>query len=149
MSDNLLKLIPVDEQFVPNHEAQQHACKLLRSFLPQADLTYVEVTPYVKFVDPGSNLEKIHCPVCGTLVDENWWQQAMDKAYQTQFVDLSVDMPCCGSQSSLNHLRYHWPAGFARFALVAQNPNTDVDADKISMIERLLKCKLRKVWAHY
>jgi hypothetical protein len=149
MSDTLLKLIPVDERFAPDQEAQQQACVLLRSLLPQAEATYVEMTPHVRFVDPGSNLEEIRCPICGSRIEVDWWQQEMEKAYQTQFADLSVGMPCCGGQSSLNHLEYHWPAGFARFVLVARNPGGDIDDDKISMIEGLLQCKLRKIWAHY
>jgi hypothetical protein len=149
MSDDLLKLIPVSEQFVPDDAAQHKACRLLKSLIPEAEKVYVEATPDVRFIDPGSNLEEIHCPICGTEVDKSWWKQAMNTAYQAKFTSLDVNMPCCGARSSLNHLIYRWPAGFARFVLIARNPNTDIDADKVNSIAKVLKCDLKKIWAHY
>ena len=149
MSVNVLKLISTDPQYVPNATVRQRARSLLMSFVPRAKEIDVIVTDEVEFIDQGTNFEQVLCCACGTVLDTAWWKRAMDIAYQTRFTDLSVTMPCCSTASSLNDLHYDWPAGFARFMLVARNPNADVDADKIGMIEKLLECKLRKVWAHY
>jgi hypothetical protein len=73
----------------------------------------------------------------------------MSVAYRTGFSQLDVHMPCCGSESSLNHLEYDWPAGFSRFVLVARNPNTDIDRQQLESVGKLLNCEIRKIWTHY
>jgi hypothetical protein len=55
MSDNLLRLIPTDEQYVPNDSAQEQARRLLASYVPQAEAVYAEVSDDVRFIDPGAN----------------------------------------------------------------------------------------------
>jgi hypothetical protein len=149
MSVDFLRLIPTAPQLVPNTAAQQMTLQLLKSFVPQADGVYLSVTDDVEFVDPGSNLERILCPVCLSHLETLWWQQAMDTAYSTRFNDLMVIVPCCGTVCSLNDLQYEFPAGFARFILEARHPNTDLDKNQIHLLEQTLGCPLRKIWAHY
>lgn len=149
MSDTLLRLIPVSNSFVPAYSAQQEARMLLESFVPNAEEVYVEISHHVRFVDPGENFEEIACPICGTRLNLNWWKQAMGEAYETKFTDLRVHMPCCKAHSSLDQLIYHWPAGFARFELAARNPDGDLDADQLDLIENILSCRLKKIWSRY
>jgi hypothetical protein len=149
MSVNVLKLIPNDPEFIPSAEAQQRAKDLLASLLPLATEISVEITADVNFIDQGQNFERAFCPQCGTIVDLSWWQSAMDKAHVFKFNNLTVEMPCCGTTSSLNDLHYEWPAGFARFVLEAHNPNADLDSNQILSLEAIIGTPLRKIRARY
>lgn len=79
-----------------------------------------------------------------------WWPDAMDRAHGRHFADLAVTVPCCGAATSLNDLRYDWPAGFARFVLEATNPGVPELPDAaLAELERRLGAPLRVVRAHY
>jgi len=148
MSDNILRLIPVDPQYIPDGTSQRTMQDQLASFRLQADNTRIKITSEVKFVDAGENFERVLCPTCGADLGE-WWRTAMDTAYKTKFADLSVHLPCCGTKSSLNDLRYEWPAGFSRFVIEVHNPDHDLNDEQIHSLEQILGCKLRKIWTRY
>lgn len=148
MSDHILRLIPTDPRFIPAEPAEQAAARLLDAFLPGADDITSDTDAAVQFVDAGNNLEEIRCPGCGRVLPWDWWQQAMEAAEANHFADLQVATPCCGEQTTLNDLRYHWPAGFARYVLEALNPGADLDEDQLTQLEQALGCSLRKIWAH-
>jgi len=151
MSDNYLRLIPTDPEWVPDPLAREKSRQLLEKMLPEAQEITVDVGDHVGFVDQGANFESVGCPSCGAILDVEWWQGEMDKAMESNCADLSTSPPCCGRQTSLNDLRYVWPAGFARFTLEAMNPNRgeDLDPTQLGQLEQLLGCKLRQIWAHY
>jgi hypothetical protein len=75
----------------------------------------------------------------------------MDEASAHGFVALQVIVPCCHIQTTLNDLRYKWPAGFARFIMEVRNPGRSeaLTEEEIRQLEHLLGCKLRQVLAHY
>ena len=148
MSDNFLILIPSDPLYVPSPDSAQAANDYLLSVLPQADDIIWMLSDTVTFVDQGTNFERVSCPVCGVELSIPDWQQMMDAAYETQFADLNVTMPCCGAVGSLNDLHYEWPAGFARFSLEAFNPNADLDDHQRQTVEEILGCPVRKIWRH-
>jgi len=149
MSKNILILIPVDELFLPEYAAQKEASEFLTTFFPEDAMIYVRITDQVEFVDQGANFEAVFCPFCKALIDEDWWQQAMDAAGQSQFRDLTIVTPCCRLPSSLNSLVYWLPAGFARFAMLVCNPQKDINKEQIELIEDTLVCELKKIWARY
>ena len=150
MSDNLLRLIPTDPHFVPDSGAQTSAIDTLRTYVPDAHDVTATVSDAIEFVDPGANLERVLCSACGTELPMEAWQEAMGRAYDTQFNDLAMVMPCCGAQSSLNELTYDWPAGFARFVLEAKNPNVlELAPAQRARLEEILRTPLRRIWAHY
>lgn len=151
MSDNFLRLIPTDPYWVPDAEVAEKARRLYATLVPDASEVTIDIRDEVAFVDQGSNFESVECPSCGAALETDWWQGAMDRAFDAQFSDLSVSPPCCGKHTSLNDLRYVMPAGFARFTLEAMNPNrgTDLDRHQLKELENLLGCKLRQIWAHY
>jgi len=122
----------------------------LRAHLSLADEITCETTDEVRFVDQGGNFERILCPFCNHELNvEDWWHSAMNKAYESKFRSLEVQTPCCRRQTSLNDLRYEWPAGFARFDLSARNPQVRSLPDHVqSELEQILKCSLRQIWAH-
>ena len=146
MTDHFLILIPTHPQYIPQPEHAQAANDYLLSILPEADDIVWVWSDTVEFVDPGNNFERIICPVCGTELAMSDWQAMMDAAFNNQFEDLNVTMPCCGAHGSLNDLHYEWPAGFARFTLEALNPNADLDDQQLHTVEAMLGCSLRKIW---
>jgi hypothetical protein len=167
MSDYYLSIIPEDPSYVPAADAQSRALEAFRSFLTkkkpfQAKAFYrrdepeveieVEVSEDIQFVDQGENFESVSCPACDIEIDAESWGEWMDKSHESNFVDRSVTMPCCGCQTELNALRYDWPAGFARFVLRALDPELKdglLPVDKLSALEEILGCKLRQIRATY
>lgn len=149
LSENFLRLIPTDPLYVPPSVAQDQVRHLFASFVQGEDIR-ANVTEEVAFVDPGSNLERILCPNCGAVLADEWWGQAMDQAYaEMRFQALDVVVPCCETHCSLNDLYYDWPAGFARFLLEARSPANDLAEEDLILIESLLGCQVRRIWAHY
>ncbi|SRR5579885_402748 len=149
MPEHFLRLIPTDSFYVPPSGTQDQARSLFASLVQGEDIR-ASVTEDVAFVDPGSNLERILCPKCGNVLSEDWWGQAMDRAYaETQFQNLDVTVPCCERRCSLNDLCYDGPAGFARFLLEARSPANNLTEEDLALLESVLGCRVRKIWAHY
>ena len=148
MSDNWLQLIPSNPSFQPSAEAAKHAEQLFASFVPDADEVSASFKNSVEFFHPGANWSGVKCPSCGAEA-ELWWVGAMQHGAETQFQDLVVTTPCCGSRVSLNDLQYVWPAAFGRFVLEALNPNIkDITINQEQLISSCIGCGLRKVWVH-
>jgi hypothetical protein len=150
MSEVWLKVIPTDPNYVPDATSQNEALQLAQSFLPEADGVHVRNTETVEFIDQGGNFERVVCPYCRAEILTEWWQKAMDVAYQEQFVKLDIITPCCQTTASLNDLQYVWPAGFARFRLEVLNPNiASLSQERVGRIAQILGCPLRVILAHY
>lgn len=147
MSSTFYRLIPTNPDYMPEPLAQIEAGALFVSFVQGADDISTEVSEHVVFWDQGENFETVSCPVCGRELTVKWWQDAMDVAFETGFSNLDVVVPCCKSVTTLNDLRYDFPAGFARFALSALNPHVgDLEDRQVRDLERILCCRLRKIW---
>ena len=150
MSDNVLRLIPTDPQFVPDDASAERARDHLAELAPNADEVTQNMSEETQFVDPGANLERISCPRCGQNLPMEWWQDRMDDAFKARFTVLAVTTPCCGADVSLNDLNYEWPAGFARFVLEAMNPGVaDLATAEIATLAEIVGSPLRRIWAHY
>ena len=150
MTDSLLSVIPEDPAHVPVAEVRARAAAALRALVPPATLVEARVFDQVTFIDQGCNFEEVHCPACHEDVTSHW-AEWMSKAYESQFSHLTLTLPCCGLATNLNALRYLPPAGFARFSLRAQNPNSGglLSAGDLSVLENLVGCKLRQIYARY
>ncbi len=156
-----LSLIPDEPSYVPPAVAQTRAREAFRAFLKKKafhllDESEVEievkVTDDIRFVDQGVNFERVACPACGTELEFESWKKWMGRSYESSFRDRSITMQCCGRETELNALRYNLPAGFARYVLRAVNPNIDngvLPADKLSVLEDILGCKLRQIRTHW
>jgi hypothetical protein len=151
MSTSVLKVIPIDPKWTPGPAEREKARALLLRYVPESPEVIAVVREHVEFIDQGGNFERILCPGCGEELVTEWWQSAMDKAYEGHFEDLRVRTPCCRSATTLNELKYEWAAGFARFSIEARDPNRSEELSKEEMggLEALLGCRLRQVWAHY
>jgi hypothetical protein len=150
MSENLLQLIPQQPDFVPDEKAVLLAKQFLASQVSESSEVDFEVSEDIRFIAAGANFESISCPVCGKRVSIEWWSAAMDVAHKTQFSNLDIVVPCCESQTTLNHLNYNFPQGFARFVLAVRNPGiSELTEQSKDELERIVGCKLRVIWSHY
>ncbi len=149
MSDDVCKLIPLSPTYVPDGDILKTAVARVREFFPKAERIEVEVTDSPQFIDPGSNLERISCPVCKAVLEESWWQDVMDLAAENGFQDLRVDLPCCGQRSSLNDLQYDWPAGFARFSIHIYNAEAEDPLVCLPELTNVFGTAMRIIRAHY
>ncbi len=145
MSDHFLVLLPTDPTYVPAQQQVARArallAKVLREKTPE-----IKVTDEVEFICATALFERVQCPVCGTVLDMDWWRSAMDAAYEHRFRDLSVAVPCCGAATNLNDLDYYLPQGFARFTITYFNPAHDLSTEQVDQIAEALGHPLRKVW---
>lgn len=147
MSDYIVKIIPQDQGFrVPDSIANAEA-EVLRDVV-QAQRVTVESHKMPRFIDCGSNLESVCCPVCGSPLEFDWWGERMESAARDDFASLEVQMPCCGKISSLNDLRYHFPCGFACTELALWNPAREPSTEDIAGIEERLGTPVRVIRAH-
>lgn len=150
MSVEYVQLIPEYPYYIPPKQAQSVAQEALSRLLPRAAEISISVYDTAQFIDQGENFERVSCPFCSADL-RSWWGSAMNTAYKNRFENLSVTLPCCHRQTSLNNLRYQMPAGFARFVLSARNPDSgrNLTDDELEPIERELNCKIKQIWARY
>jgi hypothetical protein len=147
VSDNFLILIPTDPQWAPDVASGSRALAVLQALAPRAHEYKEERLEAVIFVDQGSNFEEVRCLNCGAQLDMEWFTEQMNRP---TFDDLAIVMPCCGKPSSLNHLDFRWPAGFARFLIEARNPGRRaLTEDEERRVEEALGHPVRQIWAHY
>ena len=149
MSDDWIALIPEDPHFVPNAQARDRALVRFAEIAPGSDAIEVIVADVVQFFDCGANLERIGCPACRSEVPFAWWQKRLEEDDRDGFLRAKYNMPCCSTQLSLDALIYHWPQGFAKFALNAMNPNIGklTDAHR-QELEAILGTRLRVIYQH-
>lgn len=146
MSETILRYVPQDPFWQPSDAGAEKAISFLKTLAPQADSVEALFEDEVIFYDPGENWSGIECNACGADA-EPWWNDAMDVAYAGGFRKLDVKAACCGANTSLNDLRYVWPAAFGRFALEALNPNIDDPTQEQEReLSRCLGAPLRKIW---
>jgi len=146
MSDNYLILIPTDPNWQPDNDAAQRTGKVIDELAPEAEDIEAFAMDEVEFFDCGENFESAKCPHCGADVTE-WWPEAMDRAGELSFGDLSTTMPCCGRPASLNDLVYDMPQGFAQFAISVTEPGIEeLDGAAPRKLGEALGHPVRAIW---
>lgn len=148
MSINILKIIPTDPSYIPGNINQQKAKIYLSKIFNQEEIEF-EITDTIEFIDQGSNFERVSCNFCGTCIETTAWQDAMDSAYEKNFINLSFTSPCCNKQTSLNDLNYIWPAGFAKFVINISDAQHKIDVNDLKDLQEFLGTPLRVIIAHY
>lgn len=161
MSDDYLKIVPVEVSHIPVAGAHQAAIELLEGFFPDGEECEVEVHDTVQFIDQGENLERVYCPACQGTIEINFlakndpgasfWFDLSERLGEEEVFEMSVVMLCCGKSVPFTSLTFDWPAAFARFELSVRNPDSseNLSAAELSELEQVLGCKLRQVRAHY
>lgn len=146
MSDSYLIIIPTDPLWQADADAAEKAGRVIAGLTPAAEDIEAFSLDEVEFFDAGENFESAKCPHCGTDVTE-WWPDAMDRAHELSFGDLSTTMPCCGRPASLNDLVYDKPQGFARFAISVTEPGLEeLDGEASRKIGEALGHPIRVIW---
>ena len=108
MSDDVLSIIPTDQDFVPSPEAQQTAVALLQEMLPDGEMCKADVYDHLHFVDQGANCEAVFCSSCGRRLaldpfTENdpgmsWWYEVNDAIPRGGAIEhVRTAIPCCGA----------------------------------------------------
>jgi hypothetical protein len=152
MSDDYLKIIPVDAHHVPPADRHANAIEYLEHLFPEGEDCTVEVYDAVQFIDQGANFEAALCPACGARLElSEWWYDLGERMEQDPAESIVTTLPCCSASVRLLDLQFDWPAGFARFELSIRNPNVseNLSAPTLAELEAILGCKLRQVRAHY
>ena len=147
MSNHIMKIIPADPYYRIAEQTKNDIVDFLASSV-KADKIEVNIYDTPVFVDCGSNLESILCPLCGEAIDFDWWGDAMEAAQESEFMELSVKMPCCDGESTLNDLHYDFPCGFSCIEFCIQNPSNEPDHECLAKIQRLMGTPIRLIHAH-
>lgn len=147
MSDHIVRIIPCDPFYMPPEQELNAAKAYLEAHI-RSDGINISVKASPVFVDCGSNLSKISCPKCGEELDIGWWQGAMSKAFEGEFMVLNAVAPCCGASVSLNELCYYFPCGFARARIEIYNPAQPIEGQILAPVQKILGTELRVIHAH-
>lgn len=148
MGTTILKIIPTNPYFVPDSTNQNLAATLLKNLYNPNEIV-LNTFDDIQFVDQGSNFDDVRCNYCGTIINIEDWQQAMDISFENKFTDLLFITPCCSKQSSLNELIYNMPAGFSKFEINVIDPENPLNDDNLKELAVILKTSLRIIWARY
>jgi hypothetical protein len=157
MSDDLLRIIPTDQNYIPDRKSQQGALGLLKIMLPDADEHEATVYDELTFIDQGTNCEAVLCPSCGDRVrtgddDSRWWWDFTQEICSRSVAEVRITMPCCAADTPFPSLRFDWPAGFGYFELCIQNPRHEnglLTSDELKKLQDVLRCELMQIRAHY
>ena len=150
VSDDYIRIIPRDPDFVPDEVRRQNAVSFFRTIAPQADEIRSSVSENVTFIDCAENFERVCCPSCGAELSVHAWQKWLDEDFDGEgFAFSQHAMPCCVARHLLHELTYEWPQGFARSKVWAMNPNIGKLTDnQCSRFEQLLGCPVRVIYQH-
>jgi hypothetical protein len=169
MSESVLKIIPTDQEYVPNAAQQAKAIVVLREMVPFGEIK-AKVYDDLEFIDQGQHCEAVLCSSCGnrvavdpfigTELAQEWYGNLVDAivARATPVREFKTTMPCCGASVSLTSLQFDMPAGIARFQLSATAPYIETDkrggtttltAEQLNNLEAVLGCKLTQIEARY
>ena len=148
MADIITKIIPVKYDYVADGEQIQAATVYIKEIVPDCQIE-AEIFETTQFVDCGGELEEIKCPDCGEDISFDWWGEVMETAAEKEFSDLSVKLPCCGRDSSLNDLEYYLPCGYARMEITIANQERKFSEKELDKIGELLGEKVRLILARY
>ena len=139
MSEMFTKIISTDPDSTRIWELKD---KINEAFGEKYKIKF-EQSDAAQFEDCGENLEEIICPRCGKTIDFDWWGEAMDRYFQNESQDLSVELPCCGETISLNDLNYNMPCGLACASMIVEGGSMD---DKtLDELQNLVGEKLRVI----
>lgn len=147
MSDFIVKIIPTTAYHRISDGKAAEILEYLKSKI-SADRIECKRSETPTFVDCGSNLEKIVCPICRAEFSFDWWGKSMQLANEGGFIDLTVKLPCCGGVSSLNDLEYHFPCGFSCAEFDILNPACEPYCECLRRVEEILGLPVRVIHTH-
>lgn len=148
MSDTIKKIIPCNPYSKSVKEKSEQITNYLKAVIEAKDYELLDYD-VPQFVDCGSNLEEINCPYCESALDFEWWGEAMENVSQNNFSNLTVELPCCGRECSMNGLNYNMPCGFASCEIDIADSSAEIDMDVLRGLSRIVNEELKVIIAHY
>lgn len=164
MSETVLKIIPIDQDYVPSPAQQANALARLRELVPFG-MHEARVYDDLTFIDQGEYCEAVLCPSCagrvavdpcsGSDLARDWYYGLIETiTAEAPARTCKTTTPCCGTSVSFTTLRFHFPAGFACFELSVTDPctadeRTDLTSQQLAELETVLGCKLMQFDARY
>ena len=148
MADIITKIIPIKYDYVADEKQIQAVTMYIKEMVPDCRIE-AEVFETTQFVDCGGELERIKCPACGEDISFDWWGEVMEMAAEKEFSDLSVKLPCCGRDGSLNDLEYYLPCGYAKMEITITDSERKFSEKELEKIGGLLGEKVRLILARY
>lgn len=148
MSLYILKLVPTDLHFHMHHDIEEILIKEIKPLLKAEDVE-VRMSRLLEFVDCGTNLTSIRCPICGKEIAMEWWSAAMHTSYEiSHYAKRLILLPCCQESADLNDLLYDFPCAFSYFEIRFLNPEILMDKQCLQWIEALCNTSLKVIHAH-
>jgi hypothetical protein len=155
VSDDYIRLIPVDKNWQPAPEAAASAEAYVAGLFsgPDDDIWEVNSEFYdqVTLIDAGGLTTQIVCPLCGGDVTE--WGFGLLAEYRESSGTRDAAVPCCGVIVPLDTLRYDAPVGFARFQVCAMNPSRagqwELDTGELARVAAILGRPVTQIIARY
>jgi hypothetical protein len=141
-------VIPVDPLAKPPQERIDAAFSLLQELRPDGE-PELHVGDVPEFFYAGENAGSIFCPFCETVLEYDWWSNALNRWYESKDRRvLSIETPCCHRPTSLNDLDYDGPEGFACVGMELMNPGYDLEPDERRQVEAALGLPVRIIWRY-
>jgi len=150
MSDNWIRIIPDDLEYIPDQHIQKKLLSYVKQIAPKSE--EIESIEYnkIQFIDCGTNLEVIKCPLCGSNLDIEWWRNQLDEQYDDEGVNI-VDfiLPCCKGITDISKLQYDFDQGFSKYCLEMMNPDIGLLSKvQIGEIETIMGKKIKVIYQH-
>jgi hypothetical protein len=161
VSDNYLRIIPVEPTLIPPEATARNAVERIGPLFPDSDEVVAKSYGHPVFIDQGANLEAIICPSCGARLPfypadlaehlRAWWDDIADPLDEVNVADLRVTMICCRASVLFSDLSYDWPAGVASFEISIMNPGRadGLSGSELTELQEILGCQVKQIWAHY
>ena len=148
MSSTILKIISTNPFYVPDNIKKDKAKDFLAELYKEKEIELYN-TDLIAFIDQGENFDNVSCNLCGQEIDIEYWQNAMDEAFERKFIDLDFTTACCHKKTSLNDLNYKMTAGFAKFVIKIIDAENEIEKKNINNLEQILGTRLKIIWARY
>jgi len=147
MSTQILSIVPTKVTFIPHNAAQAEALRFLRSIISDAREIKVWESNSTQLIHPVEYFKQVNCSSCHAEITD-WWVDAVDNAYKSNFENLAITTPCCRTITTLNDLEYISEAAFARFALKIYDAAVSyngISANEVAKLESILDCPIKQV----
>ena len=148
MSLTILKIISTNPSYVPENIQQEKAKAFLVELYKDKEVKFY-TTDLTEFIDQGENVDNVSCNLCGQEIEIEHWQNAMDEAFERDFIDLDFITLCCHKKTSLNDLIYKMTAGFAKFVMTITDAENEIEKKDTNNLEEILETKLKIIWGRY
>jgi hypothetical protein len=165
MGDTAIHFVSYDPYWVPADKIKAEAAlSVVRQHCTSDFENAINIveTEHVEICLSPEDFNNVHCPRCNSILYVNDpdpeksryqlidWIALVGAAYEEKFSDLSLQVPCCGLNTSFSDLIYTWySVGFFRWSIKIDSPdNHFIPGFVIDEVEKLLEQKIKLVRYH-